>query len=471
MYLYCKYCERYYKKTGLLHCPYGQKNFHVLTPKIPRKRLIDAKISYPLPNSNPFLVFKSYLSSSYLFNGRQKNAYEDTVSRIDEGLKQIKEPGLKFTPLLDSKELTNELNLSPKTLFIKDETHNVTGSHKGRHAMGNLLFIETITQAQKNSAQKRDLAIYSCGNAALAASAVSKALGYKLYTFVPGEISEEINKRLIFYGAKVVKVPREGTGGDPCYLRFKEAVEKLSLLPCSCSGVDDWPNIEGGATLFYEMAYQLRKTGVVLDKIIVQVGGGALASAVIYSIEMLKKAGFLKNRPQVICVQTKGCYPLFRAYEKVKDLVNRYPDWDLKDVMKLVASRASEVMRPWDENIPESMAEGILDDVTYDWLAVIEGVLKTNGEVIAVDEELIIAAYKMTKKLGANVSATGTAGLAGLMALLKNGKIKKGEKIGLLFTGIGERAKIEVTKNMLTNNNNTLTLKASDPIEKILNHQ
>lgn len=461
MYLYCKYCERYFKKTNLLHCPYGEKNFHVLTPKIPREKLLNAKIDNLSLSSNPFLNFKPYISSSYIFDARQKNTYENTLTRIDKGLKLIEEPGFKITPLLDSAKLSRELNLPPKTLFIKDETHNVTGSHKGRHAMGNLLFIETF-------AKKRDLAIYSCGNAALAASAVSKALGYKLYTFVPKEISEEINKRLVFYGAKVVKVPREGTGGDPCYLRFKEAVEKLNLLPCSCSGVDNWPNIEGGATLFYEMAYQLRKTGVVLDKIIVQVGGGALASAVIDSIEMLKKSGFLQKLPRLICVQTKGCYPLFKAYEKVKKLVNRYPDWNLNDIMKLISSRANEIMLPWDENIPESMAEGILDDVTYDWLAVIEGVLKTNGEIIAVDEELIIASYKMTKKLGINVSATGTAGLAGLMQLIKDNKVKKGEKIGLLFTGIDKRKNVEVSKHLLTEN--TLILKASDPIEKILNH-
>ena len=46
----------------------------------------------------------------------------------------------------------------------------------------------------------------------------------------------------------------------------------------------------------------------------------------------------------------------------------------------------SEFMWPW-ETEPHSVAHGILDDETYDWLAVVEGMLATGGTPVVVDEE------------------------------------------------------------------------------------
>ena len=87
-------------------------------------------------------------------------------------------------------------------------------------------------------------------------------------------------------------------------------------------------------------------------------------------------------------------------------------DRDLADV---VAHR-SRFMWPW-EAPPVSIAHGILDDETYDWLEVVKALRLSGGESLVVGEELVIEAHQLACSLTAiPVSATGSAGLAGVLA-------------------------------------------------------
>ena len=63
-------------------------------------------------------------------------------------------------------------------MWVKDETGNVSGSHKGRHLMGVLIQLAVIERlGLARPGRRRDLAIASCGNAALAAAVVAGAGG------------------------------------------------------------------------------------------------------------------------------------------------------------------------------------------------------------------------------------------------------------------------------------------------------
>src|SRR5260370_36550932 len=53
--------------------------------------------------------------------------------------------------------------------------------------------------------------------------------------------------------------------------------------------------------------------------------------------------------------------------------------------MAEAAQRGSAFMRPWPRE-PASVATGILDDETYDWRAVGEGMLATGGPPLVVSE-------------------------------------------------------------------------------------
>jgi threonine synthase len=83
------------------------------------------------------------------------------------------------------------------------------------------------------------------------------------------------------------------------------------------------------------------------------------------------------------------------------------------------------------------VAHGILDDETYDWLAVVGAMLETGGSAVVVDEDTLRAGNELGfQATGIPGDHTGTSGLAGLMELRRAGKIGDDERVAVLFTGI-----------------------------------
>jgi hypothetical protein len=101
-------------------------------------------------------------------------------------------------------------------------------------------------------------------------------------------------------------------------------------------------------------------------------------------------------------------------------------------------------MWPWEEE-PRSIAHGILDDETYDWLAVVRGMMATEGSPVVVGEEMLERANEIGRTTtGIDVDHTGTSGLAGLMALLDRGEVGSEERVAVLFTGVRRQPKEDV---------------------------
>ncbi|HYN58783.1 MAG TPA: hypothetical protein VET87_04415, partial [Rubrivivax sp.] len=93
-------------------------------------------------------------------------------------------------------------------------------------------------------------------------------------------------------------------------------------------------------------------------------------------------------------------------------------------------------MWPWEEP-PHSVASGILDDETYDWLAVLRGVAATGGSSVVVDEDTLQQANRSVYETTAiEPSHTGSAGLAGLLQLQRQGVVAPGARVGVLLTGV-----------------------------------
>ena len=67
---------------------------------------------------------------------------------------------------------------------MKDETGNVSiAQGQAPHGLGD--YLQVVEASQGADAQPRDLAIASCGNAALGAAVIAKAAGRRLLVFVP----------------------------------------------------------------------------------------------------------------------------------------------------------------------------------------------------------------------------------------------------------------------------------------------
>ena len=93
-------------------------------------------------------------------------------------------------------------------------------------------------------------------------------------------------------------------------------------------------------------------------------------------------------------------------------------------------------MWPW-ESEPKSIAHGILDDETYDWLAIMRAMWATGGFPVVVSEETLIEANTLARAAtGINVDHTGSSGFAGALHLYRAGGIEAHETVAVLFTGV-----------------------------------
>ncbi|GAH13824.1 unnamed protein product, partial [marine sediment metagenome] len=109
----------------------------------------------------------------------------------------------------------------------------------------------------------------------------------------------------------------------------------------------------------------------------------------------------------------------------------------IKKSLKYIRDNRQDFMWAWDAGSPRSQAEGILDDITYDWYYLLEGILQSGGRAVVIPEEKIERAYKLVRQnTELEVSATGTAGLAGLLELRAASIISPDSRVGLFFTGI-----------------------------------
>jgi threonine synthase len=103
------------------------------------------------------------------------------------------------------------------------------------------------------------------------------------------------------------------------------------------------------------------------------------------------------------------------------------------------ARHRSAFMWPW-EGEPRSIATGILDDETYDWRAVVGGMLATGGRPLVVTEECLARAHDLGRAAGYPVDPTGSSGLAGLLDLIDAGDVDPDARVGVLFTGLDRSA-------------------------------
>ncbi|HBU04775.1 MAG TPA: hypothetical protein DEA70_09865, partial [Acidimicrobiaceae bacterium] len=102
--------------------------------------------------------------------GLDRSTVLDTIERLDTAVAAIDGHGFTSTPFGPQAALAEAIGLDGAELWVKDETGNVTGSHKGRHLFGVALGL-ALTKTQPDR-----LAIASCGNAAFAASGVAAAV-------------------------------------------------------------------------------------------------------------------------------------------------------------------------------------------------------------------------------------------------------------------------------------------------------
>lgn len=370
----------------------------------------------------PFARFRRCLAwdSFASAHGMSDSARAALVAELDAPL------GFSVTPFARHDGLSAVLGFAAEGgVWVKDETGQVGGSHKARHLFTILLHLRTAEvlglAPWGGPSDRPALAIASCGNAAIAAATLARSVDWALSVFVPPGADTPVLDRLGSLGADVVTCPRVAGDppGDPCVHRFREAVA-AGAVPFTVQGTENVWCLDGGRTIGWEMGSALATAHVALDRLYVQVGGGALAACAAQGLAMAGDSATLH------VVQTAASAPLVRAWRRADTTARRdpAPQWDA-------------LMWPW-EPVGASAADGILDDETYDWIPVVDALNRTGGTAIEVDERMVVEAARLVREhTTIDASATGTAGLAGLLATRQH--VGNGERVAVVLSGVRRR--------------------------------
>ncbi|MSP61335.1 MAG: pyridoxal-phosphate dependent enzyme [Myxococcales bacterium] len=427
-----------------------------------------SRLQFPRSDEeNPFLRYRSLLYSHRVAidAGMRDEDYCALIDRLDRAVSAVDGRGFRVTPYRRRSTLSDDLGFrADGGIWVKDETGSVSGSHEGRHPMGIVIHLEVLAALGRRDPSADRLAITGSGNAALAAAVVARAAGRPLEVFIAPDAAPAAIARLREFGAHLtfcarLPLDKGGSPGDPCAQRFRAAVDG-GAIPVAPDGSENGLAIEGGRTLGYELVDELARSGARLDRLFVQVGG-ALASACVQALAEAEKVGALARMPRIHAVQTRGAWPLARAYDKVvrrilqrlagapdrptlpsdeqmrADLIHRNAgsptvQWELA----YAAHHRSEFMTPWQDE-PKSVAEGLVDVETGDWLAIVRAMIQTGGYPVVVSEPYLEEANRIARQATRiDVDHTGSAGLGGVLSLRRMASFSSDEKAAVIFSGI-----------------------------------
>ena len=382
-------------------------------------------------SDNPFLRYRQLLWAHRRFAeaGRSDADFVAAVERLDRRIAEIDGRGFRVTPTAPAPALGDRLGVE---VWVKDETTNVTGTHKARHLMGLALHLEAGGVPPESR-----LAIASCGNAALAAAAVARAARRPLDVFIPPWADEHIVAALEALGANIEICPRRpGELGDPCFERFRDATATGSLPFCAVATENAW-TVDGGRTLAFEMIESLAAAGD-LDALFVQVGGGALASSVVQGFVEAADAGAIGRLPAFYAGAGRGVRSIAAGLGPALGTEHGgghgTPRWRWPRRIPNVSCSHGRRRRETPpgasprESSTTSPTTGCRSSgvwrrpvVTWWWLR----------RVLVADAHALARRWTDVP-----VDPTGTAGLAGLLAARPRGTRGRGARgVGVLFTG------------------------------------
>ena len=299
-----------------------------------------------------------------------------------------------WTPTYDVPRLAKRLGI--KQLFLKDDGRNPTNSFKDRaSSVGVLKAIEFGFG---------EIACASTGNAASSLAGLAAATGLKSFIFVPERAPQPKITQLLIFGATVLRVV--GTY-EQAFDLCKAACEKYGWYNRN-SGSNPFL-VEGKKTAGLEIAEQLKTK--MPDWVVVSVGDGCTVGGIGKGLQEMKHLGMVDRVPRLLGVQAEGAKPIVDAFISGKDLV------------------------PSETN---TLADSIAVGTPRNWRRALKQIRLSAGEMIAVSDEEILEAMRLTARAGAVFGEpAGVSGVAGLKKAIEKGIVKKSESALCVITGNG----------------------------------
>ncbi|MGA3243743.1 MAG: threonine synthase [Bacteroidota bacterium] len=299
-----------------------------------------------------------------------------------------------WTPVYDVPRLAVALGM--KKLFLKDDGRNPTSSFKDRASSVG------VVKAQEFGF--KTIACASTGNAASSLAGMAAASGLRSVIFVPQRAPEPKVTQLLIFGATVVRV--KGTYENAFDL-CREACQKFGWYDRN-SGTNPFL-VEGKKTAGLEIAEQFGAT--IPDWVVVSVGDGCTIGGIGKGLEEMKRLGFIDRVPRLLGVQAEGARPLLNAFRSGKDLSPTSAD-----------------------TIADSIAVG----TPRNWRRAIQQIKASRGDMIAVSDDEILEAMRLTAKLGGIFGEpAGVAGVAGLKKAITDRIVPGDDSAVVVITGNG----------------------------------
>lgn len=301
------------------------------------------------------------------------------------------------TPLIEFEQTSQTLTGS---VYGKLESLNPTCSFKDR---GSSLTVSAITDSNTTW---EGLVVASTGNTAPSVSAYAARAGVPCVVLVPESTSVSKLEQVAAHGVEIFTV--DGSFSD-CF-QLADTVSDDRVLNATAVYSANSLVASANRTVAFELVAEL---GYAPDWVTVPVGAGPLLGGTYFGFRELFDAGIIDSVPRMLCVQARGCHPIVRAMEHC------------------------EAVRPWTDPITTTVGAiaDPLDGYTTDGEHTRQAIMNSDGDAIALDDEMI---YEATKRLatteGVYAEPASAASVAGVRA---EDRINEDEIVVALITGHG----------------------------------
>ncbi len=299
-----------------------------------------------------------------------------------------------WTPLYRAERLEKKLGL--KSLYLKDDGRNPSGSFKDRAS--------SVAICKALELGFDVIAGASTGNAASSTACLGASLGISPTIFVPAAAPEAKVAQLLVFGATVYAV--QGTY-DEAFDLCTEICAEYGWFNRN-TGYNPYTR-EGKKTVSFEICEQLGWE--VPDTVLVPVGDGNIISGVWKGFKDLKAVGLIDRLPRLVAVQS----------DKSSAVVD--------------ALLGDGKVRPIEAT---TVADSISVDLPRDGEAAVKAVKESNGTGILVSDEKILQSI-LTIARGAGIfgEPAGVTAYAGLEKMREEATIGDDETVVCLVTGNG----------------------------------
>lgn len=304
--------------------------------------------------------------------------------------------GEGWTPLLPLNKLANTSGI--KTVFLKEEAANPTGSFKAR-GLG-----MAISKAKEMGLT--EFCIPTAGNAGSALSAYAVAAGAKAHVYMPEATPHVFKLDCEIMGARVEKV--DGSIRDA---GLKMSADNKDGSWWDVTTLKEPFRLEGKKTMGYEIAEQLNWE--LPDVIIYPTGGGTGLIGIWKAFQEMKEMGWIEEIPtRMVAVQTVGCNPVVQSYRQGLDYCEVYND------------------------PKETIANGLRVPKAFGDRLIMKTIKESRGTALDVTEqEIIDAVYDFGRSEGIFLSPEGGAVYTAFQKLVSSGFISSSDRTVLINTG------------------------------------